>query len=94
MRHIFTFVNQLHTVLAPLTIPLGAMYGLNKASYKLDKEITKIDKERGTFASLLESGVLCLPEGVVGGVSGYFIVYTLPPYSLYKRYQLMQNTSK
>ena len=83
MRQIFNYINTINRCFSYTTIPVGAMYSVSLSTDKLNKDTIN---DTNFITSVVSGMIFMLPEAVVGGVSGYFFMYTVPVLSLYKRY--------
>lgn len=71
------FACDIHRLTCIGSVMTGSVVGLNKG----------IDKHYTNDGKVIDGIILSAPEAIVGGVCGYFWMYTLLPYSFYKRYQ-------
>lgn len=83
MRRIFNYINTIHSCFSYTTIPVGAVYSVSMNTDKLDKNTVN---DTNIITSVVSGMIFVLPEAVVGGVAGYFFMYTVPVLSAYKRY--------
>lgn len=83
MKQIFNCTNIVHKCFSYTTIPVGAMYSVSINKDKLNENTVN---DTNFITSVISGMIFILPEAVVGGVSGYFFIYTLPVFSAYKRY--------
>ena len=83
MRRIFNYINTIHSCFSYTTIPVGAMYSVSLSTDKLDKNTVN---DTNILTSVVSGMIFMLPEAVMGGVSGYFFMYSVPVLSAYKRY--------
>jgi hypothetical protein len=80
-RRLIYATNQIHRTTAFVTPVLGGLIGLNEVAQKFDRNCWKP----------IDTLVLCIPEMCFGCVCGYFWMYTMLPYSFYKRHKFYQN---
>jgi hypothetical protein len=83
IRNIFNryyyFTYDIHRITCIASVMTGSVIGLNNGTEKYNNY--------GKDGKILSHVILSTPEIIVGGVCGYFWMYTLLPYSFYKRYQ-------
>jgi hypothetical protein len=80
IRRIFEIINHVHSTSAPICSILGAMYGGSKA-------VEYYDKNNKFGTNMLENLIICSPEATIGGIAGYYWVYTLPIVSFYLKFK-------
>lgn len=78
LRNFYNFTKDFHKGTAFLSAPIGAIVSVNTINPKFYTNVN----------SNIDSLILTVPEAIIGGIFGYFWMYTLLPYSLYKRYKL------
>ncbi len=68
--------NHIHRATALFAPVFGALIGMNEVADRFDKK----------GSNPIDTFVLCIPEMCFGGVCGYFWMYTMLPFSFYKRH--------
>lgn len=80
----FTEAYRLTTPVREVTCIPGVLLGMGFGYSEAKEEYTNYTNH----PSISKRLALAAPEIITGGICGYFWMYTLLPYSFYKRYQI------